>query len=728
MLRLATAVIQQDTGSPILWKHSLRPDRLPSRGSSVTARLQYIMNTFKCAHRIGELRHSQRPQHFSRCLIVLVHALLATSIPAQPYGEPDRGQPGDEMIQDYLRHETSRIESSFSNDLISLKSWTQLRPRYLEEFYDMLGLSPLPEKTPLRATVTRTLDRGDYTVEMLHYQSRPGLYVTANLYRPAKIDPGARLPAILYVCGHSPRGRDGNKVAFQSHGVWFARHGYLCLVVDTLQLGEIPGLHHGTYRENRWWWLSRGYTPAGVECWNGIRGIDYLVSRPDVDPERIGVTGISGGGAATFWIAAADERVKVAVPVSGMADLASYVSNRVINGHCDCMFLYNTHQWPWTRIAALIAPRPMLFVNSDQDAIFPMDANERVGNRLERVYSLFGAADLVDSFISIGGHDYRQDIRQATYRFFNVHLKNDPRLVTDSEVDLVTGSSAAAHPIPPETLRVFPGDSDLPTDAINARIDEEFIPVAAADLPGKGEFDPWKQALLDGLRRSSFHHFPERIPAATPAANDKPKALRVMTEPGITLRLRSARAASERIERILLLVIEAERSDSVPEWLERYVSPRDSVYVLEPRGVGDTSWSRRNPPNYVERAHVLLGRTVDSGRVWDVAAVARYLGTHGGVNVPVHLAGQGPSAALAVYAGLMEPGIAGFLLHDPPASLVNAHAPVFLNVLRICDLPDAMAMLAPRPVTLSGRTGDWTTRVAAVYQSAEAEDQFDVRP
>src|SRR5207302_1794261 len=134
-----------------------------------------------------------------------------------------------------------------------------------------------------------------------------------------------------------------------------------------------PGVHHGTYREGRWWWHSRGYTPAGVECWNGMRGIDYLVGRPDVDPGRVAVTGISGGGAATFWIAAADERVKVAVPVSGMADLPSYVPNRVINGHCDCMFLYNTFEWPWARIAGLIAPRPLLFVNSDNDAILPIE-------------------------------------------------------------------------------------------------------------------------------------------------------------------------------------------------------------------------------------------------------------------------------------------------------------------------------------------------------------------
>ena len=249
--------------------------------------------------------------------------------------------------------------------------------------------------------------------------------------------------------------------------IWFARHGYVCLVLDSLQLGEIAGIHHGTYREGRWWWHSRGYTPAGVECLNGMRGIDYLISRPDVDPERIAVTGISGGGAATFWIAAADERVKVAVPVSGMADLPSYVENRVINGHCDCMFLYNTFQWPWTRIAALIAPRPMLFTNSDQDDIFPMDANQRVINNLERLYSLYGAGDLVDSLVSIGGHAYRQDIRQAAYRFINMHLKNDPRVVNDSEVDLVTGpEDKRQYPIAAEKLRVFPPGLGYPEGSV----------------------------------------------------------------------------------------------------------------------------------------------------------------------------------------------------------------------------------------------------------------------
>src|SRR5205814_1204081 len=185
-------------------------------------------------------------------------------------------------------------------------------PRLKREFLDMLGLDPLPEKTPLKAKTTGTIERSGVTIEKVHFQSKPGLYVTGNLYLPASggREPpvpgptgGSRPPlakshpAILYVCGHSNRGRDGNKTAFQDHGLWFASNGYVCLVVDTLQLGEIAGIHHGTYREGRWWWHDRGYTPAGVECWNGVRAIDYLLTRPDVDPNKVGVTGISGGGA-----------------------------------------------------------------------------------------------------------------------------------------------------------------------------------------------------------------------------------------------------------------------------------------------------------------------------------------------------------------------------------------------------------------------------------------------
>jgi dienelactone hydrolase len=656
--------------------------------------------------------------------------LLAACFAAagQEYAPPDRDAPGDRMIQAYLDRQSGRIEADFLRGVRSQADWERLRPQYQEEYFYMLGLWPMPEKTPLHATVTGTLRGEGYVVEKLHYQSRPRLYVTGNLYRPAKTRPGELLPAVFYVCGHSNQGRDGNKTAYQSHGIWFARHGYVCLTVDSLQLGEMGAVHHGTYREGRWWWHSRGYTPAGVECWNGIRGIDYLTSRSDVDPRRIAVTGISGGGAATFWIAAADERVKAAVPVSGMADLRSYVANRVINGHCDCMFLYNTFQWPWTRIAALIAPRALLFANSDKDPIFPMDANQRVIARLKQLYDLYGKGELVDAFVSSGGHAYRKDIRQAAYRWINTHLKRDPRVVGDSEMDLVTDEGREKHyPIEPEKLRVFPKDSDIPRDELNTTIDRHFVPMAQPAPPRQGEFAAWKKKLTEELRRVTFRSLPERVPAATLLEQVQPDSARLQSEPGIEVGL--ARAAmfkpAATVKRVLLVVRDAEGSGPpVSDWLHRAYEVGDEVYLCAPRGVDRTRWTRKNPPNYVERSHALVGQTVDAGRVWDVAAAARYLHAKQGGKAPVYAVGEGPAGILAAYAALWEPEISGVIVRKPPLGHMEPGAPALLNVLRVCDVPDVLGMLAPRPLVVYADRSPGLDKAEAIYTAAGAGGKF----
>jgi dienelactone hydrolase len=646
---------------------------------------------------------------------------------AQPLGQPDRGAPGDEMIQAYLKQEEARISAKWADDVKSLEQWQAKRPQYVEEYYYMLGLSPRPEKTPLKATVTGKVEGDGYVVENLHYQSIPKLYVTGNLYRPAKIKEGEKLPAVFYVCGHSGRGRNGNKVAFQSHGIWFARHGYLCLVVDTLQLGEIAATHHGTYNLQRWWWHSRGYTPAGVECWNGVRGIDYLIDRDDVDPERIAVTGISGGGAATFWIAAADERVKVAIPVSGMADLESYVPNRVINGHCDCMFMYNTFQWPWTRIAALVAPRPMQFINSDNDAIFPMDANDRIHNRLERLYSLYGAGDRVEAVVSVGGHAYRKDIREAEYRFTNAHLKGDARPITDSEQDVVSeGGNPETPPISLEKLRVFATDKDLPKDQLNTTIDEHFVPLAKPELPAKGEFEEWKKALLAELRRVSFGSSPKKVVAAKEVFGQA----HLESEDGIRISL-DRPAGLDKANRILLVVLgdkegDGAEVDATKRWRGYLRDNEQAIAFCQPRGIGQTRWTRKNGPNYVERSHVLLGRTVDAGRVCDVIATAKYLKeTH--PELPIEVAGKGAMGLIAAYAAILDDSIAGVVTVDPPPTHMDNAAPQFLNVLRVCDVPDSFGLIAPRPLTIIGASPETFARTQAAYAAADAKDKLKLQ-
>src|SRR5437660_11477680 len=115
---------------------------------------------------------------------------------AQALGQPDHGEPGDRMIQDYFARVTAEIHAAFAGDLESPAKWHTRRPRYRDEYLYMLGLSPLLERTPLAATVTASFAGNGFVVDMLHYQSRPGLYVTANLYRPAQAGQGERFPAV----------------------------------------------------------------------------------------------------------------------------------------------------------------------------------------------------------------------------------------------------------------------------------------------------------------------------------------------------------------------------------------------------------------------------------------------------------------------------------------------------------------------------------------------------
>lgn len=667
---------------------------------------------------------------FHRCwfLALAIGIALAPGVAwAQPLGQPDRASPGDAMIQDYLSQESKAIEGRFGNDLASLEDFSRHREEWKQQYWDMLGLWPVPERTPLHAKITGSIEGDGFVVENLHYQSRPGLYVTANLYRPRGESSGTKLPAVLYVCGHSGRGRDGNKTAFQSHGIWFARHGYVCLIVDTLQLGEIAATHHGTYNLERWWWHSRGYTSAGVECWNGVRGIDYLISRDDVDPQRIAVTGISGGGAATFWIAAADERVQVAVPVSGMADLESYVSNRVINGHCDCMFLINTYRWPWTRIASLIAPRPMLFVNSDNDPIFPMDANQRIAARLERVYSLFGAGDRVDALISIGGHDYRQDIRQASYRFVNTHLKRNAAEVTDSEVDLVSGSGTqTVHPLPPEKLRAFPTDADIPADQRNTTIDQSFVAMAERPDGSKDfQFGAWRAERIKRLKELVFGYFPDTIEAANkvPLGEQNPDGTGWLeTESPILVPVQYLTKNLESADEVVLLVT-TEAVKEIPEELKS-PGPNTAVVAMQPRGLDAGRWTKKNPPNYVERSLVLLGRTADTGRVWDVIAVAKHLAE---TSTPdrsrrmprkIRVTGRGPASLWSAYAALLDDAIAEVTVVAPPVTHQVAEAPQFLNVLRVADVPELLGMLPRKVLTLVDADKELVERVVALQEAA----------
>ncbi len=436
--------------------------------------------------------------------IIIDHAIEATTLEevTPPRRKASAPVPGDAVIEKYMTHAAVEFNQRTLDGARTREDWESRRPRLKQEFLDMLGLWPLPEKTPLNAATTGTIERDSFIIEKLHFQSRPGLYVTGNLYRPKNST--EKLPAVVFFMGHYNRGRDGHKAFMQDHGMWFASNGYVCLILDTLERGELPKARFPSRPVP-----GRPLVAVG-RLHDGRAGMLERDSRDRLPRQparrrcagRITATGLSGGGTLTFFVAAADERVTCAVPASGITDLESNVTNRLMGIHCDCQIPYNIYGWEFTTIAALVAPRPLLFVNSHDDVGFPMAANRRIMHRLRPLYAMYGKPDLLDEFVSQGpegGHEYRPDSRVAIFRWIQQHNGRDPHAVRDADFER----------IPEEQLRVFPADKDFPRDAINRKADEAFVRQTEVKLPEADGFQEWKQNLLAKLRERTFRRFPE---------------------------------------------------------------------------------------------------------------------------------------------------------------------------------------------------------------------------
>jgi len=649
----------------------------------------------------------------------LATLLVLVAAPALAAPAPPPPSPADRALSRYFAAETDRLERACLSEIHTLEDWQARRTEYRRQLQDMLGLSPWPERGDLRSTVTGTIEHEQFRVEKLHFQSLPGLYVTANLYVPKGWS--GKLPGILYVCGHSRVATNGvscgRKTGYQHHGAWFARNGYVCLTIDTVHLGEIEGLHHGTYREGLWWWNARGYTPAGIETWNGIRALDYLASRAEVDPARLGVTGRSGGGAYSWFVAALDERVRVAAPVAGITDLRNHVIDGVVEGHCDCMYFGNTHRWDYPLLAALVAPRPLLLANSDKDDIFPLDGVLRTHRKVRQIYELHGAADRFGLLITEGPHRDTQDLQVPVFRWMNRWLKED-----QSAIDAI--AEKFFHPL---DLRVF---DTLPADSINTNIHELLVPRAQPMPDGlDATFQKaWLTERVAAARAQCFAGWP----AQTSPLDSKLvfssqrdgllfRAWDFTSQPEVRLRLYAlGRAGAGKPDRITLRILDAgewtdwlaalsgafaveladERSAlgtnqivSDPEaWaaLARSVTGNESAFWwLAPRGIGLDAWSGdAAKARQIRRRFMLLGQTLDGMRVWDIrraVGVVQELCPA----VPVALEGQGGMGVNVLYASLFESGLDRLILRELPDS--HREGPDYLEVLRVWDLPDALA-------------------------------------
>lgn len=665
---------------------------------------------------------------------------------------------GEQLRAGSFRRETRHLADACLADITSKAEWEQRRPEMRRQFLEMMGLWPLPARTDLKPVVTGKIENERFTVEKLAFQSSPGLYVTANLYVPKSAQFPA--PAVLYVCGHANTVVDkvsyGSKVNYQHHPTWFAEHGYVCLILDTLELGEIQGFHHGTHSLNMWWWQTVGYTPAGIECWNAIRALDYLETRKEVDPKRIGVTGRSGGGATSWWLAAADDRPQCIIPVAGIADLQAHVvegvaaryPNGVINGHCDCMYFVNTYRWDFPQVAALCAPRPLLLGNSAADDIFPVPGYRRLAEKVRKIYDLYGARDRFALLETAGPHKDTPELRLGAYRWMNHWLQGSDAEVTEQERPRFA----------PVQLKVF---DRLPNDAINATVHETFRkptpPPAVQKMPAVREWWPkqreeWLQALKDKVFRSwPSEPTPIHVRPADDVRRDglRLRAFDFTSEENVDLRLWLLTA--ESVDKPTLVVLTAVDAPGWEAWTQelgpafadalqlsmapkldeaRFAQNRKilssqkwAFATIAPRGIGPTQWAEAGKPEdiHTRRRFALVGQTLDGQRVWDVQRGLAALRSMAELKrVPLWLQGKGEMAGIVLYAAIFEPDVARLDLWHPPAS--HSQGPTFLNVRTILDMPQAVALAFPKQLRLyvkddtEAKAWEWALQLQAALE------------
>ena len=317
----------------------------------------------------------------------------------------------------YTEKEGDEKLSKLMTTLHTLKDWQHHADSIRGQIKKGLELEKFPARNPINAKFRNKKNLKGYTVESVVFESLPGFFVTGNLYRPAGKFRKRSLAAILCPHGHGEAPRFTNEM--QARCAALAKMGAVVFAYDMVGVGESMQLPH-----------KEGNSMI-YQTWNSIRSIDFLLTLPEVDPDRVGVTGASGGGTQTFLVTAMDERVKVSVPVV-------MVSAHFFGG-CACESGRPVHKtgnkvFTNAEIACLAAPRPMLLISDGDDWTKNTPAVEFPF--AQHVYKLYGKESLVEnSHFALEKHDYGKNKRSAAYHFLAQYLKLNEKNILNAAGD-----------------------------------------------------------------------------------------------------------------------------------------------------------------------------------------------------------------------------------------------------------------------------------------------------
>ncbi|VAW24971.1 Acetyl xylan esterase, partial [hydrothermal vent metagenome] len=613
------------------------------------------------------------------------------------------------------------ITDNTLSDINTIEDWENARAQRYNEFIEMMGLQDYiyKDRADLNIKITGVIHKKGYRIEKLYYESLPGLYVPANLYIPDNIEKPTA--AILYVCGHSPT----QKVHYQPFPKKFAELGFVCMVIETIQWGEVKGEHWGCYANGWFNWYSRGYNPAGVELWNAIRGLDLLAARAEVDPGNMGVTGISGGGSQSWYIAAADQRIKAVAPVCGASTLKAQIGKRTIDGHCDCMMPTNTYQADFQDIGALIAPRALLIGQANRDGLNTIESVEQLYAGTKKIYELYGSPGKISLVETPGGHSYHRISREEINSFFLENLMG--KKVKPEEAGDI--SLSQEDMLSEDELRVY--IDGAPENDRTTKIQDSFVQLPAPpEINTKEELFAFRDTVKKFLAVKTFGAFPEeKIPLNSKmefrSLNGAKYGWNIYSfdsEEGWRLKVDFRWKNKPGGKKPLMIVL---RSYDEDRWAsESFVSGLDTnwnIAYFETRGIGEYGW----PPNlnwHVRRASAWTGRTVASMQVFDVLRCIEFCRAHENVDPgKIGIAARGGMAAIALYAALMDGGCDKLILGNPPATQDAPSRPdgrgetiEMLNCLRITDVYQIPALLYPTKISFSGEipeTYRWSERI-----------------
>jgi len=643
-------------------------------------------------------------------LYVSICAAAACNLPAA-----GRSQQRDELS----RHLLAQAEKQWNerrSRVSTLSTITEVRARqkFIREWMTR-AVGGFPEKTPLNARITGGFARDGYRVEHLVFESQPQFYVTANVYVPA----GARapFPAVLGVAGHSVSGKAID--TYQYAWIGLVKRGFLVLAIDPPGQGERSEYFDAATGKSTVPIGTRQHSMAGIQClltgttfaryevWDGIRAVDYLLTRADVDAKRIAVAGNSGGGTQSAYLAVLEPRLAAAVVSCYMTDWEQLWEKP---GPQDAEqnfpgFLSSGLNFGDFMIA--FAPKPITMLTAIRD-YFPIDGARATYAEVKRVFGVVGAAEQAGYFEYDDNHGWHQPRREATYRWLTKWLQGkdddgrEPAIKPEPEANLnATKTGQVATSLGGETVR-----------SINRKLAERMYPERQAAKISDPE--KLRKLIAQTLKLPPRSGAPPVTVVNTESdARGSTTKLLLETEPGLPISM-VLRIPPGDAKREAMLYLNSTGVSADRERIEAIVASGIAVLAFDPRGWSGGA-SSPNSEEYstewqlAQRA-LLIGRPLVGMQVYDALRAFDYLADRPEIDkLKIGITGIGHGGVIALYAGALEPGIASVTAEGSVASYMTiaraeTHAGmigiVVPGVLREFDLPDLAGMIAPRPLQL----------------------------